>query len=172
MVRAAPVVGEHEKSMTGKTYTILIVDDEVVNLRMLERLMRSQYSLLTAMNGPAALEILKQNDVSLLISDERMPGMTGIELLRASRNINPDLVCMLITANTDNDTSLKAINDAGALRVIHKPWNPATVLQFVEEALAQRETLLQCKQANAEIEIALSQLKLAAEELSLFPRRE
>jgi DNA-binding NtrC family response regulator len=158
--------------MTAKTYTILIVDDEVINLRLLERLLRSQYTVLTATSGPAALEILKQTDTSLLISDQRMPGMTGIELLRASRNVNPDLVCMLITGNTDKDTSIEAINGAGALRVMHKPWNSETVLQFVREALAQRETLLECKQANAEIEMALSQLKLAAEELSLFPKHE
>lgn len=158
--------------MTGNTNTILIVDDVVVNLRLLERLLRSQYSVLTTTNGPAALEILRQNDISLLISDQCMPGMTGIELLRSSRNINPDLVCMLVTANTDKDTSIEAINDAGAVRVIHKPWNPETVLQFVQEALAQRETLIECKQANAEIEMALNQLKLAAQELCLFPKPE
>jgi len=158
--------------MTAKTNKILIVDDEVINLRLLERLLRSQYSVLTATNGSAALEILKQEDISLLISDQRMPGMTGIELLRASRDINPNLVCMLITGNTDKDTSIEAINDAGALRVMHKPWNSQTVLQFVQQALAQRETLIECKQANAEIEMALSQLKLAAEELSLFPKHQ
>jgi response regulator RpfG family c-di-GMP phosphodiesterase len=78
---------------------------------------------------------------------------------------------MLVTANTDNDTSIQAINDAGAMRVIHKPWKPETVLQFVREALAQRDILIECKQTNAEIEMALSQLKLAAEELSLFNDR-
>jgi response regulator RpfG family c-di-GMP phosphodiesterase len=158
--------------MIAKTNTILIVDDEVINLRMLERLLGSRYAVVTATNGLAALEILKQVDVSLLISDQRMPGMTGIELLRASRSINPDLVCMLVTANTDEDTSIEAINDAGALRVIHKPWKGQTVLQFVEETLAQRETLIECKQANAQIELALSQLRLAAEELSLVSKHE
>jgi response regulator RpfG family c-di-GMP phosphodiesterase len=158
--------------MTAKTNTILIVDDEVINLRMLERLLCSRYSVLTATNGLAALEILKQLDISLLISDQRMPGMTGIELLRASRDIDPDLVCMLVTANTDEDTSIEAINDAGALRVIHKPWKGQTLLQFVEETLAQRETLIECKQANSQIELALSQLKLAAEELSQVSKQQ
>jgi len=157
------------KAMTEKNNTILIVDDETVNLRLLERLLRNQYNVLTATTGSAALEMLKQDgSISLLISDHLMPGMTGIELLRASRNINPDLVCMLITGNTDNDLSIEAINEAGALRVIHKPWNSATVLQFAQEALAQRETLIECKQANAQIEMALNKLKLAAKELSLF----
>jgi len=155
--------------MTAKTDTILIVDDEMVNLRMLERLLRSRYSVLTATNGLAALEILKQDDISLLISDQRMPGMTGIELLRESGNINPDLARLLVTASTDNETSIEAIKDAGALRVIHKPWNPETVLQFVQEGLAQRARIIECRRANAEIELALSQLKLAAADLHLFP---
>jgi response regulator RpfG family c-di-GMP phosphodiesterase len=154
--------------MTTNTKTILIVDDELVNLRMLERLLSSRYSVLTATNGLAALEILKRDDVSVLISDQRMPGMTGIELLRESRNINPDLVCLLVTASTDNETSIEAINDAGALRVIHKPWNAKIVLQFIHEALAQRETLIEGKLASADMESALSQLRLAAEELNLF----
>lgn len=158
--------------MIAKTNTILIVDDEGPNLRMLERLMCSRYRVLTATNGFAALEILKQVDISLLITDQRMPGMTGIELLRASRNINPDMVCMLVTGNTDKDISIEAINDAGALHVIHKPWKSETVLQFVQETLAQRETLIECKQANAQIELALSQLRLAAEELSQGSKHE
>lgn len=158
--------------MTAKTNRILIVDDEVINLRMLKRLLRGQYNVLTATNGPAALEVLRQNDISLLISDQRMPGMTGIELLRASRTINPDLACMLITASADNDTSIEAINEAGALRVIHKPWKAETVLQFIKEALERRNTVMECRQAKAQIELALSQLKLAAEELSLFSKHK
>jgi DNA-binding NtrC family response regulator len=154
--------------MTGKTNTILIVDDEVINLRMLERVLCDQYTVISATSGSAALEILKQEDISLLISDQRMPGMTGNELLRRSRDINPNLVCMLVTANTDNDTSVEALSTAGAMRVIHKPWKMETLLQFVHDALAQRETFIECKQANAEIERALNQLKLATRELSLF----
>jgi DNA-binding NtrC family response regulator len=151
--------------MTAKTDTILIVDDEGINLRLLERLMSSRYRVLTATNGFAALEILTQVDVALLMSDQRMPGMTGIELLRASRNIRPEVVCMLVTGDTDGDTSIEAINDAGALHVIHKPWKAETVLQFVEETLAQREILIKCKHANGQIELARTELRLAAEEL-------
>jgi putative two-component system response regulator len=154
--------------MTGKTNTILIVDDEVINLRMLERVLCNQYQVVCATSGSAALEILKREDIALLISDQRMPGMTGNELLRRGRVINPNLVCMLVTANTDNETSVEALSTAGAMRVIHKPWKRETLLRFVQDALAQRETLIECKQASAEIERALNQLKLATKELSLF----
>ncbi len=155
-----------------ETYKILVVDDEPVNLRMMERLLRRHYEVLTASNGQEALDILRCENVSLLMSDHRMPGMSGIELLRKSQSINSHIVCMLVTANTDNDTFTEAINAAGALRVIHKPWDPDIVLQFVKEALAQRETFLECMHANAEIEQVMNQLKLATQNLNLFPKRE
>ena len=135
-----------------KTHTILVVDDEPVNLRMMERLLRKRYEVLTANDGFEALEILKRESVSLLMTDHRMPGMSGIELLHESKAIDSGVVSMLVTANTDNDTFTEAINAGGAVRVIHKPWDPGVVLQFVGEALAQRDTVLECKQANAQIE--------------------
>jgi DNA-binding NtrC family response regulator len=156
------------QAMTSETNTILVVDDEAANRRMLKRLLCSRYNVRTATNGVAALQILKDEEVALLISDQKMHGMSGLELIRASRKVHPDLLCMLVTGNTNNDTSIEAINDAGALRVIHKPWNAEMVLQFVEAALAQRETLIECRQANAQIQMALSQLKLVAQELRLF----
>jgi response regulator RpfG family c-di-GMP phosphodiesterase len=158
--------------MASKTYQILVVDDELVNLRLMERLLRRDYQVVMANDGIEALEILKRGNISLLMSDQRMPGMTGIELLRQSHAIDPDLALMLVTANTDNDTSFEAINSAGALRVIHKPWDPRRVLQFVEEALAQRETLIDCKHANAQIEQVMILLRLAAENLNLSSEQD
>jgi DNA-binding NtrC family response regulator len=125
----------------------------------METVLRKNYEVLTAANGIDALEILRNKKVSLLISDQRMKGMTGVELLRESQSLDPDLVRMLVTASTDNDTSLQAINDAGALRVIHKPFDPRRVLQFVEEARAHRETLIECKYTNAEVAKVIQQLQ-------------
>ena len=61
------------------TYKILIVDDEPANLRSLERLFRTEYDVLTAGSGPEALDLLRQHDVALLITDQRMPEMTGVD---------------------------------------------------------------------------------------------
>ncbi|HEY6802884.1 MAG TPA: ATP-binding protein [Pyrinomonadaceae bacterium] len=141
------------------THRILVVDDSPVSLRMMERVLDKKYEVLTAGNAFAGLEILRTNKISLLISDQRMSEMSGTELLRQSQLIDPDLVCMLVTANTDNDTSAEAINHAGALRVIHKPWDAEWVLHFVAEALEHRETLLECKYANSEIKKVMEDLR-------------
>jgi response regulator RpfG family c-di-GMP phosphodiesterase len=154
--------------MTEKANTILIVDDDPVNLRLMERLLHDEYNVVTAKDGSEALEILGHQDISLIMSDQMMPRMTGIELLRASQAINPDVVRMLVTARTDNDISIEAINDAGVVRVIHKPFDRQLVLQFVKSAMAQRQTLLECRQANIRIEQVISKLKRDTENLNPF----
>jgi response regulator RpfG family c-di-GMP phosphodiesterase len=154
--------------MTEKANTILIVDDDPVNLRLMERLLHHEYNVVTANDGSEALEILGHQDISLIMSDQMMPRMTGIELLRASQAINPDVVRMLVTARTDNDISIEAINDAGVVRVIHKPFDRQLVLQFVKSALAQRQTLMECRQANTRIEQVISKLKRDTEKLNPF----
>jgi response regulator RpfG family c-di-GMP phosphodiesterase len=155
-----------------KDHVVLVVDDEPANLRLMERVLRRYYTVLTANDGQAALEILKREKISVLLTDQRMPGMTGVELLQESLAINPDLVRMMITANTDNDTFAEAINKGGALRVIHKPWDPKQVLQFMNDAIAQRETVIEGREANAQIGQVMDQLRRAAESLNLFIRKE
>ena len=72
-------------------YKILIVDDEPANLRLLERLFRVEFQVITATSGAEGLELLKMHDVALILSDQRMPGMTGIEFLkRAAQLRSPD----------------------------------------------------------------------------------
>lgn len=129
-------------NMTEPTHTILLVDDEPANLRMMQRLLRGRYRLLTALSGQAALEILGSEKVSLLLTDQRMPDMTGLELMCASRDIDADLAKIVVTGNTDQEPFVNTWPETDTLRVIHKPWDPETVLQCVEEALTRRETLL------------------------------
>ena len=80
-------------------HTILAVDDEPINLRMLERLLRKHFRVLTANSPDEALRILELEDVSLLLTDQRMPGMLGTELLRRSRVLHPDMVRMVVHCN-------------------------------------------------------------------------
>lgn len=133
--------------MLKHTHTILIVDDDPLNLKMLERLLSRSFRVITADSGPAALEKLRQVKTSLIITDQRMPGMIGTELLRKSQLINPDLVCLLMTANNDAETVIDATMKSRALRVINKPWKPEEVKQTVEAALEKYESRVQNKQA-------------------------
>ncbi|HKV42009.1 MAG TPA: response regulator [Blastocatellia bacterium] len=132
-------------------HTILAVDDEPANLRMLERLLRSNYKVLKAENAEDALKILQRENVSLIMTDQRMPGMSGTELLRKSRALNPDIVHMVVTGNTDSETFIDAIKNAGAIRVINKPWDPDKVLQMVQMALEKYEVLVANKQAISQL---------------------
>jgi response regulator RpfG family c-di-GMP phosphodiesterase len=126
-------------------HTILAVDDEPANLRMLERLLRREYSILTATSGDEALELLKREPVSLIITDQRMPGMTGTELLSHSIETNPDAIKIILTGYTDVDALIEAINCAKVHRYVRKPWEPIMLQETVRNALADRERSLEQK---------------------------
>jgi len=79
------------------TYKIMIVDDEPANLRTLLRLFRQEYQVITAESGAEALALLQQHDVALMISDQRMPQMTGIELMKKAVEVRPQMVKILLT---------------------------------------------------------------------------
>lgn len=122
------------------TYKIMIVDDELPNLRTLTRLFRQEYEVLTAASGPEALEMLKQHDVALLISDQRMAGMSGIELMKKTVDLRPQMVKILLTGYTDAGALIEAINCGLIYRFITKPWNNDELRTTVIRALEHYET--------------------------------
>jgi response regulator RpfG family c-di-GMP phosphodiesterase len=104
-------------------YKLLIVDDEMPNLRLLERLFSSQYQCLTASSGSEAIRLLEQHDVAILITDQRMPEMTGIDLLKRSAQLRPHMVRILLTGYTDVEALVEAINCGLVYMYVAKPWN-------------------------------------------------
>lgn len=118
---------------------ILIVDDESANLRSLERIFRNEHSVLTAQSGPEALALLEQHDVALLISDQRMPGMMGIELLLKTVALRPHMVRILLTGYTDVSTLIEAINCSYVYKFVTKPWNNDDLCVTVSRALEHFE---------------------------------
>lgn len=125
---------------------ILVVDDEETNLRTLRRILRSEYTVLTANSGFTAIEILKENaDIALILSDQRMPGMTGSQFLGEAIQIVPDAIRFLITGYADLDAVVDAINTGHIYRYITKPWNQDDLLlnikRAVEHYLATRENV-------------------------------
>lgn len=121
-------------------YSILIVDDEAANLRALERLFRGHYEVLTATSGAEALELLKTRDIALLITDQRMPEMTGIELLKQTITLRPRMVRIILTGYTDVDALVEAINCGHVYRYVTKPWRNEELQQTVGRALEHYET--------------------------------
>ena len=122
------------------SYKIMIVDDEPANLRALERLFRDTYEVITVESGAAALELLRQHDIALLITDQRMPGMTGIELLRNTVALRPRMVRIILTGYTDVDALVEAINGGQVYRYVTKPWSNEELRVTVKRALEHYET--------------------------------
>lgn len=118
---------------------VLLVDDEERILRSLGLLLRMQYQVFATSDGHEALAILKREKIHVLISDQRMPIMTGSELLRHARETSPDTVRILLTGYADADAALEAVNEGEIFRYINKPWGPKelrdTIAQAAEIAL-------------------------------------
>src|ERR1051325_10886297 len=123
------------------TYKIMIVDDEPANLRTLLRLFREDYQVLIAENGAEALTLLKQHDVALLISDQRMPNMTGIELMKNTVDVRPQMVKILLTGYTDVSALIESINSGLVYRYLTKPWNNDDLKLTVVRALEHFEMM-------------------------------
>ena len=105
------------------TYKLLIVDDEMPNIRLLERLFQHEYHCLTASSGEEAMSLLDQHEVAVIITDQRMPQMTGIELLKRSADRRPHMVRILLTGYTDLDALVEAVNCGLVYMYVSKPWN-------------------------------------------------
>ncbi len=122
------------------TYKIMVVDDEPVNLRTLMRLFRQDYEVVTAESGPEALRLLEQHNVALLISDQRMPEMTGIELMKRTVALRPQMVKILLTGYTDVGALIESINCGLVYRYLTKPWNNDDLKITVARALEYYES--------------------------------
>ncbi len=149
------------------SYKILVVDDEPANLRLLERLFRRDYEVVTAESGEEALSLLPHHDVALLITDQRMPGMTGVELLKRTVEIRPHLVRLILTGYTDVETLVEAINSGYVYKYVTKPWNNEELRLTVSRALEHYET------TKARHELEMTNQRLIArlreiEELAAF----
>ena len=107
--------------MTG---TVLYVDDDTANLVVLKATCQGEFDVITASSGPAGLEILKEREVAVLLVDQRMPGMSGIEVFEIAQELYPDTIRILITAYSDLSDAINAINRGKIRRYIRKPWDP------------------------------------------------
>ncbi len=134
------------------TVKILVVDDEENILRAIRRLlMEEDLDVLTATSGEEGLSILGSNrDVGLIVSDQRMPGLTGVDFLERARRMAPDTIRIMLTGYADVKAAIDAINRGGAYRYIAKPWKDDELVQVIREA-AQRFSLLRENRRLAEI---------------------
>jgi cyclic di-GMP phosphodiesterase len=121
------------------THKILIVDDEMANLRLLERMFRHDHRCLTASSGAEAIQLLQQHEVAVLITDQRMPQMTGIELLKHTAEMRPHMVRILLTGYTDVEALVEAINSRLVYMYVTKPWKNEDIKLRVDRAIEHYE---------------------------------
>lgn len=140
-------------------HLILCVDDEVDNVDALERLFRRKYRVLKATSAADALKLLAQNRVTVIISDQRMPNMTGVELLAESIKTHPDAIRILLTGYTDIESVISAINSGHVYRYVTKPWDPVDLTNAIDKAVERFELGLELVEKNRALRAALEELQ-------------
>ncbi|MCB6184596.1 response regulator [Leeia sp. TBRC 13508] len=126
--------------------TILLVDDEENILSALYRLLRQDgYEIHRAVGGAAGLEILKDHQPGVIISDQRMPGMTGVQFLAKAKEICPDSIRIVLSGYTDLKSVTDAINEGSIYKFLTKPWDDDFLRATVTDAFRIHDILIQNK---------------------------
>ena len=168
-------------TMKKDKFSILYVDDEEINLRVFRSTFEDEFDVFTATSGDEGIEIFKQNDIDLIITDQRMPEMSGVEFLKQIIDLNPEPNRILLTGFSDIDALSSAVNEGKIYQYINKPWDESELKPVIYQALEsyyikkenQRLTnTLQSKNEMLEAEMAakvalLNQLKLSEHELRI-----
>lgn len=145
--------------MQSRRYTLLYIDDEKNNLTIFKSAFYKEYQVLTAISAEEGLKLISENDVDLIISDHRMPEMSGIEFLEIAYQRFPEVPRLVITAYADVDLVIDAINRCGIYQYILKPWDPRELKLIIENALQKYELqqrnnqlIYELKQSNEQLE--------------------
>lgn len=137
-----------------KKFTILVVDDEPDITDSLHRTFRKEYRVVTANAGEQAVEMLEHTPVDLIISDQRMPGMTGDEVLKRASELQPEAVRILLTGYSDLESLVRCVNEASIYKYLSKPWEPEQLRLTVSRALEHLDVSRQLKLAAEQLEDA------------------
>jgi response regulator RpfG family c-di-GMP phosphodiesterase len=148
---------------------ILCVDDEVDNLDALERIFRKTYQVYKAISAKDAVLLLKSHpDVSVIISDQRMPGISGVEFLEGTVLTHPESIRILLTGYTDIESVITAINKGQIFRYITKPWDTTDLTNTVDRAFEKFQLRQELRQKNEELQNALQELQMLDKTKSQF----
>jgi two-component system response regulator HupR/HoxA len=145
--------------VTNKKYDLLLVDDELANLQKLQRTFMGQYGVHLAQSGEEALHILHTAPIDAIITDQKMPNMTGIEFLELSQKDYPNLVRIVLTGFTEVGDLIAAINTGKVHKYITKPWAPDDLRLTVQDALEKMELLRENERLATELQSANERLQ-------------
>lgn len=150
---AMPADAEHQR-------TVLLVDDEENMISSLKRLLRREgYRILSAGGGVEGLEILANHRVDVIISDQRMPQMTGVEFLRRVKTLYPDTVRIVLSGYTELQSITDAINEGAIYKFLTKPWDDEQLRANIQEAFRHKELGDENQRLSAELTLVNEQLR-------------
>jgi len=145
--------------------TILLVDDEENIIRSLVRVLRRDgYKILTAIGGKAGLDVLKENKVGVILSDQRMPEMSGVEFLSQVKELYPDTVRMVLSGYTDLNSVTDAINHGAIYKFLTKPWEDDLLRANIEDAFKHFRMYSENERLGAELKRLNEQLESRVEQ--------
>jgi signal transduction histidine kinase len=167
----------HAEPRMNRRHTVLVVDDEPDVVASVKDLLRLDYKVLGATRAAEGIEILDRENVHVVMTDQRMPEMTGVQLLEKVRERHPNAMRLLFTGYADVRAVVDAINRGNVYRYITKPWDPDELMAIIREAcerydlIEDRRSLIEeLKTKNAELERANAELKRADELKAAFIR--
>ena len=144
--------------------TVLILDDEVRSLETLARILDDEFDVKTASTVEQAKAVLQQEWVQILLCDQRMPEMTGVEFLKLVREQWPDVIRMIISGYTDSEDIISAVNDAGIYQYITKPWHPESLVLTLRNAACLFTLQRENEQLAIELKLSPGHVQAAADE--------
>ncbi len=145
--------------MNKRKYELLLVDDEMANLQKLQRTFMAQYGIHLAQSGQDALEILHKTPIDAIITDQKMPNMTGMEFLELSQKSHPNVVRIVLTGFTDVQDLIEAINTGKVHKYITKPWEPDDLRMAVQDALEKMDLVRENERLATELKLANERLQ-------------
>jgi len=148
-----------------RRHTILVVDDEADVVQSVQDLLRLEYKVIGSNRAGDAIRILKDQEVHIVMTDQRMPDMTGVEFLCKVRGDNPDAVRLLFTGYADIKAVIDAINQGSVYRYITKPWDPDELQSIIRQASQQYDLLFERKRLLSELQLKNRELEQANSEL-------
>ncbi|HSV69379.1 MAG TPA: EAL domain-containing protein [Methylibium sp.] len=140
LLRERRQLPEHLLQHRQRARTLLLVDDEDNIVAALKRLLRRDgYQIVTANSGAQGLQRLAEHQVDVVLSDQRMPGMTGVEFLRRAKALYPDTVRMVLSGYTELQSITDAVNEGAIYKFLTKPWDDERLRAHIAEAFTQKE---------------------------------
>jgi DNA-binding NtrC family response regulator len=143
----------------SKKHTLLVVDDESDVCDSVHDLLRREFNVLKARSAEEGLQLMRDNEVHIIMTDQRMPKVSGVELLKSIRKGHPQAIRMLFTGYADLDAVIAAINQGHIFKFLKKPWQPEDLEGVVREAAAEYDRLVDNADTMEKLRVELQHLR-------------